>query len=199
MYSPDVLTSIKLTGVLNHELKLKVGAPVIFLQNQEVCNGTHVTNGARRFILAIHLTPPNKWMSFKFIRKQFPFVLCCVMKINKIQVQSLSKVWLLLRTPMFFHEQLYVTFSSNKQIGNKCNNQICRRQLINTMTLLCIIKCFKFYKYHIDHQQWVDDVSKYFKIRYINCVLRLFSFVYVMFCMLSNPLLLITLVCVYTW
>ena len=46
LYSPDVLNGMKLVGLPNHKLVLKVGAPVMLLRNMDqsegLCDGTRL-------------------------------------------------------------------------------------------------------------------------------------------------------------
>ncbi|KAI3720120.1 hypothetical protein L6452_21030 [Arctium lappa] len=130
LYSPNVLNGLKLSGLPNHKIVLKVGVPVMLLRNidqkSRLCNGTRLrvlslgnrvieaeiisrsNIGSRTFIPRMSLTPTNKRIPFKFQRKQFPISVCFAMTINKSQRQSLSKVGLFLRQPVFTHGQLYV-------------------------------------------------------------------------------------------
>ncbi|KAD4585727.1 hypothetical protein E3N88_23328 [Mikania micrantha] len=133
LYSPDVSNGLVLSGLLNHKLQLKVRVPVMLLRNIDqrngLCNGTilqtislgdHVMEaeiisgsniGTRAFITRIPLTPSDKKIPFKFQRRQFPIVVCFAMTINKSQDQSLSKVGLFLKYPVFTYGQLYFALS----------------------------------------------------------------------------------------
>ncbi|XP_024961720.1 uncharacterized protein LOC112502121 [Cynara cardunculus var. scolymus] len=136
LYSPDVLNGLKLSGISIHNILLKVGVPIMLLRNIDqksgLCNGTrlrvltlgnrvieaHVISGSnigsRTFFPRMSLTPTDKRIPFKFQRRQFPIDVCFAMTINKSQGQSLSKVGLFLRQPVFTHGQLYVALSRIK-------------------------------------------------------------------------------------
>ncbi|KAJ0458345.1 putative DNA helicase [Helianthus annuus] len=70
--------------------------------------------GTRVFIPRINMIPLDKKIPFQFQCRQFPFSVCFAMIINKSQGQSLSRVGLYLKDPVFTHGQLYVTLSRVK-------------------------------------------------------------------------------------
>ncbi|XP_076916757.1 uncharacterized protein LOC143576585 [Bidens hawaiensis] len=134
LYLPDVLNGLKFSGCPNHQLILKVGVPIMLLRNIDqkngLCNGTRLIVkslgnrvievevvlgseiGKRHAIHRVTLNPTDKKFPFKFSRRRFPLSVCFSMTINKSQGQSLSRVGLFLRYPVFSHGQLYVELSS---------------------------------------------------------------------------------------
>ncbi|XP_035840386.1 uncharacterized protein LOC118487551 [Helianthus annuus] len=97
IYSPDVLNGLKVSGLPNHRLVLKVGVPVMLLRNIDqrngLCNGTRlkVTKlysrvieaeiisggniGSRTFIPRMNLVPSDRKIPFAFQRRQFPITM----------------------------------------------------------------------------------------------------------------------------
>uniref|UniRef100_A0A0L8G7U1 DNA helicase Pif1-like 2B domain-containing protein n=1 Tax=Octopus bimaculoides TaxID=37653 RepID=A0A0L8G7U1_OCTBM len=117
-------------GLPPHDLRLKVGVPVMSLRNvepPELCNGRHlIIKRIRALILMTTilsglsagmtklLTPmslSHSAVPFEFMQWQFPVKVCFAMSINKAQGQSLQVVGLNLIQQVFTHGQLYVRCS----------------------------------------------------------------------------------------
>ncbi|XP_071738385.1 uncharacterized protein [Rutidosis leptorrhynchoides] len=133
LYSPETLNGLKVPGVPNHKLALKVGVPIMLLRNIDqskgLCNGTRLqverlaehtieariitghSFGNLTYIARMVVEPSDKKIAVKFRRRQFPVSVCFSMTINKSQGQSLANVGLFLRKPVFTHGQLYVAVS----------------------------------------------------------------------------------------
>jgi ATP-dependent DNA helicase PIF1 len=140
-YASECLNMINLSSLPPHELKLKVGAPVILLRNLSpstgLCNGTRLKvirisqrvfeceilagkhAGNTVFIPRIPLASSSTSdLPFNFQRTQFPLRLAFAMTINKAQGQTLKHVGLDLREPVFTHGQLYVALSRVRDVAN---------------------------------------------------------------------------------
>nr|ABA93595.1 hypothetical protein LOC_Os11g28660 [Oryza sativa Japonica Group] len=128
LYPPEFLNSINATNFPTHKLILKEGAVVMLLRNLNqsigLCNGTRllVTGLGDRILQCTILTGSNigeiayipritlsttkmKW-PFTLQRRQFPVRVCYSMTINKSQGQTLQRVGVYLRRPVFTHGQL---------------------------------------------------------------------------------------------
>ena len=124
LYTTEYLNSIRMSGLPNHVLKLKVSAPVMLLRNIKslgLCNsirliisqlGKHVLEakvisgsnvGQKIIIPKMVITPSDVRLSFKLRSKQFSLAVYFAMTINKSQGQSLSNVGLYLSSPIFTH------------------------------------------------------------------------------------------------
>ncbi|XP_010445463.1 PREDICTED: uncharacterized protein LOC104728133 [Camelina sativa] len=110
VFSSDFLNSIRLSGLPNHRLWLKIGAHVMLLRNIDpkggLCNGDRV--GDKVLIPKFIIKPSDTKLPFKMRRRHFPLAVAFAMTINKSQGQSLEEVGLFLPQPVFSHGQLYV-------------------------------------------------------------------------------------------
>ncbi|KAL9293979.1 putative DNA helicase [Arabidopsis thaliana] len=133
IYSKEFLNNIKVSGLPNHALTLKIGAPIMLLRNLDpksgLCNGTRllITQLGFRIIEAriitgdhvgdkvliprMFVSPPDAKFPFRMRRRQFPITLAFAITINKSQGQTLEHVGLYLSKPVFTHGQLYVALS----------------------------------------------------------------------------------------
>ena len=125
---------IKLSGLPDHKLAIKVGAQIMLLRNlnpTKLCNGSRliITNLQNNLIEAKILTGqyngeevmfpkipliPSDYL-FNFRRYQFSIKLCFYMTINTSQGQAFKVVDLDLETECFAYGQLYVGCSITRK------------------------------------------------------------------------------------
>nr|GEZ51168.1 retrotransposon protein, putative, Ty3-gypsy subclass [Tanacetum cinerariifolium] len=103
IYTIEFLNGLRMSGIPNHSIKLKIA--------QIISDGSVGTICA---IPRMVISPTDTKMPFKLNRRQFPIQVCFAMAINKNQGQTLSRVGLFLRRPVFLHGQLYVAVSRVK-------------------------------------------------------------------------------------
>ncbi|KAL3010537.1 hypothetical protein AAZX31_07G147700 [Glycine max] len=94
--TPEFLNSLNTSGIPNHEMKLKVGTPIMLLRNMAqkdvLCNGTRLiisrlsahiieakiifgkNNDHKTYIPRMNMSPLESPWPFKLIRRQFPFM-----------------------------------------------------------------------------------------------------------------------------
>ena len=127
----ELLNSRRPNGFPDHNLILKVGAPVMLLRNLQcgLVNGTRmeiiamhdkvleceVMVGHRKgeivFIPRIPIYDRSNEYPWTMIRVQYPIRVCFAMTIHKSQGQSMNTVGVYIPQQMFAHGQLYVALS----------------------------------------------------------------------------------------
>ena len=129
----DFFHTLDTSLLLLSELKMKVGCPLMLLQNLDpgrgLCNSMRMIllqmypcileviiiggdhHRQKAFIPRITLKPSSHRYPFTIRQHQFPIHLSFAMTINKSQGQSLKYIGIHLISPVFCHGQLYVTLS----------------------------------------------------------------------------------------
>lgn len=135
----EELDAVSAPNIPPHRLHLKVGVVVSLLinldQRQNLCNGTRfiVEELYQNVIKLKRLHEFQNKRSSVFLprmlmksddipvcgtieRYQFPVTLACAMTINKAQGQTVEKLGIYLRKPVFAHGQLYVAISRARRM-----------------------------------------------------------------------------------
>ena len=132
-FSVEYCNSLQPTGLPEHRLILKKGAPLMLIRNIDpsagMCNGTRlifdrVSHNLKvmycsledpvtgRYcqvaIPRIGLRPKEKEYAFEWSRCQFPVTVAFAASINKSQGDTLKMIGIWLPQPVFAHGQLYV-------------------------------------------------------------------------------------------
>ena len=137
-YPQEYLNTLSPSGMPPHQLKVKVGCPIMLMRNMQPqqghCNGTKyivvslhdniieavVASGAYKgnklFIPRIPIKPTDGTFPFDLTRRQFPVRPCFGITSNKAQGQTLKRVGVYLDRPFFSHGQYYVAKS---RVGEK--------------------------------------------------------------------------------
>ncbi|CAN1170076.1 ATP-dependent DNA helicase PIF1 [Linum perenne] len=116
-FPTEFLNSMRIGNFPDHELKLKVGAPVILLRNIDQSTGLY--NGTRLIVKSLGtwcievevMTGSHAGDKVYLPRRQYPIALCFAMTINKSQGQTLHEVGICLKRQVFTHGQFYVALS----------------------------------------------------------------------------------------
>ena len=130
-YNAEYLNTLCPNGFPRHHLSLKPGMPIMLLRNicpqEGLCNGTKLlfksfinnklllcklsATGKEILIPCIKFLSDRGHFPFHWSRRQFPVRVAFATTINKSQGQTLKRVGVWLRVPVFTHGQLYVASS----------------------------------------------------------------------------------------
>nr|GFB24967.1 ATP-dependent DNA helicase PIF1-like [Tanacetum cinerariifolium] len=81
IYTTEFLNGLRMSGIPNHSIKLKIGQIISGGSVGTICAIPHMV-----------ISPTDTKMPFKLNRRQFPIQVCFAMNINKSQGQTLSHV-----------------------------------------------------------------------------------------------------------
>ena len=136
----EYLNAMTPSGLPEHHLTLKVGAPVMLLRNLQAGNSVSLRNRTRMVVIQMRekalevevAVKINKGLTvflprvphfdksgdypFTVVRQQFPVRLAFSVTINKGQGQENERVGLDLHSPVFAYGQLYTGMSRGKNI-----------------------------------------------------------------------------------
>jgi ATP-dependent DNA helicase PIF1 len=120
----EYLNAMSPSGLPDHNLTLKVGAPIMLLRNLQAGSAVSLRNGTRMVVIqmmerALEVEVAvgiNKGLRiFTIVRRQLPVRLAFSVTINKGQGQENERVGLYLPSPVFAHGQLYTGISRGKR------------------------------------------------------------------------------------
>ena len=144
-FNIEYLNTLYPRGFPRHIISLKPGMPLMLLRNinpkEGLCNGTkliYVSNINMKLLVCrlpgrdkdvliprIKFLPDPGSFPFEWARLQYPVRVAFSSTINKSQGQTLKKVGVWLRSPVFGHGQLYVACS---RVGNPADLKIAIKQ-----------------------------------------------------------------------
>ena len=130
-FNTEYVNTLCPNGFPRHQISLKPGMVIMLLRNispkEGLCNGTKLiyerilnnkllvckltTSDKRVLIPRIKFISEAGSYAFEWARRQFPVRIAFATTINKAQGQTLRKVGVWLRSPVFTHGQLYVASS----------------------------------------------------------------------------------------
>jgi hypothetical protein len=131
LFPIEFVNSVSLSGIPDHCIVLKKGAPYMCMQNisAALCNGTRVIyhrrvgrcleveicDGARKgeihYLPRMILTAKQATLPFTLRRVQFPLQLCFAMTVHKSQGQTMDRVGIYFSRRAWTHGLLYVAVS----------------------------------------------------------------------------------------
>ena len=130
-YPIEYVNSVSLSGIPDHVLVLKKGAPYLIMHNTSpvLCNGTRVIfhrrvgksleveissgphKGEFHYVPRLLLSFTNPSIPFTLRRVQYPLMHCWAMTVHKSQGQTLDRVGIFFPRPTWAHGLLYVAVS----------------------------------------------------------------------------------------